>query len=311
MTRIERCLVILTIAVVSACAGGESAEPTGGSASPGATAVSANSQSAPLSSPTTLAGGAAVSATTPTTNTSSTTQTAPPTTATTSSATPINVKPKSIMFIGDSVTRGSDEFDNASRTFRGTVFRLLTGSGVPVDFVGSQTLTPTVGGDPNHEGYNGASIQDTFDRISTMLPADMNPDVIVLELGYNDVFGPRAGIVSRYEALIRALRATKPNSVLILCTLHPERGETEAQYRVRLPAWADLMDTIRALANASDIDDIYLADVAATPFFFNDYFDGVHLSQSGADKFGAVVYRTLLSAFARSRLLQADAQPRQ
>lgn len=219
----------------------------------------------------------------------------PPSTALPASGTAKSLDGKTFMFIGDSITRGQDEVANVSKTFRGRVYSLLTAAGYSVDFQGSQFLTPSIGGDPHHEGYHGATIQDTINRIPAMLPPSVNPDVIILEIGYNDVFGPPEGITDRYEALVNAIRSAKPAATLILCTLHPARNLTEAQYRAVLRPWADLMDKVRAMANASGSDSIYLADVAVVPFTFGDYYDDIHLSQSGADKFASQVYSALRS----------------
>jgi len=175
-----------------------------------------------------------------------------------------------VMCLGDSLTAGDELNPSSFRTYRGRLAQLLQQGGYEFDFIGSQSLTPAIGGDPNHEGYGGAGIDTTIGgvlsisaRLSTIFSGGSIPDVIVLLLGWNDVFNAPTNIATRYETLVDTIETYAPSAKLLLCTLPPARGLTETQTNSAYSAYQSLNTKIRTLAAASGSDGRYLADLAA------------------------------------------------
>ena len=63
-----------------------------------------------------------------------------------------------ILPLGDSMTAGNEADPSSYRSYRGPLYRMLQAAGHDVDFVGTLSQTPALGGDPNHNGYGGAQI---------------------------------------------------------------------------------------------------------------------------------------------------------
>lgn len=169
-----------------------------------------------------------------------------------------------IMVIGDSLVRGDDTNAISHRTFRGRLQERLAAGNYLVDFVGSQSLAPAVGGvDPNHEGYANAKIDSGTDniagKISTILASGVGVDIIVLMLGWADVIANTASIGTIYGDLVDDITTAKPSAKVFLCTLPPYYGQTETQTGVSYPAYTTLNAAIRAKTGAN----IALVDIAA------------------------------------------------
>jgi len=169
-----------------------------------------------------------------------------------------------VMVIGDSLVRGDDTNFGSYRTFRGRLQERLAAGNYLVDFVGSQSLAPAVGGvDPNHEGYANAKIDSGTDniagKISTILASGVGVDIIVLMLGWADVIANTASIGTIYGDLVDDITTAKPSAKVFLCTLPPYYGQTETQTGVSYPAYTTLNAAIRAKTGAN----IALVDIAA------------------------------------------------
>lgn len=230
-----------------------------------------------------------------------------------------------VMPMGDSLTEGQ-ETSTGYRGYRGALYRRLIGAGAAIDFIGSQRLTPAVGGDADHEGHGGFTIgpddsrvcatcgkANLFDNLDGYLSSERDPDVILLWAGINDMFpdtDPSDGIVrpvnpddaaDKLATLVDEIKRRKPDARIVVATLAPLRnGYTSPAYRA-------VNDRARALANASQSDAIYLADLQAAPLIKSsgpggDFVDDVHLNQSGAEKIADIWFDVLV----RNRLVNVS-----
>ena len=174
-----------------------------------------------------------------------------------------------ILCLGDSLTEGNDNNASGFRTYRGRLAQLLSTAGYTVDFVGTRSLTPAIGGDADHDGYGGAGIDSTINgvasltsRLTTIKAAYPSPDVIIVYAGWNDVYNNASNLATRYDTFIAAVRTQWASAKIVLCTLAPTKGNTEAATGASLPAYAAVNVKIRALAGSSNR---FLADLAAGP----------------------------------------------
>ena len=174
-----------------------------------------------------------------------------------------------ILCIGDSLTAGDDGNPSSFRTYRGSLQNLLASGGYSFDFIGSSNLVPAIGGDGDCEGYGGMSMDTLLGgvaplstRLPTILGSGVNPDIIVLYIGWNDVYNVPANIAARYVTVLAQAVALKPTTPFVVCTLAPQRGETQIQTGGNA-AYAALNTQIRASAAAGPT--VYLADLAAGP----------------------------------------------
>jgi len=204
--------------------------------------------------------------------------------------------------IGDSMTAGHEDDPTRFRSYRGTLYALLKKSITSVDFVGPEYSVPAVGGDPHHAGYGGAQVgpstefHNIYDRLDGILSSAGNPDVMVLAFGWNSVYKEPALAASKYINLVNRIKTLRPTALLVVATLNPQKGQSEAQSN-SLSGFKEFNDAARALANASPTDKVVLADLAALGgYTAEDYWDVIHLYQSGADKSATVIYKAIISA---------------
>ncbi len=213
---------------------------------------------------------------------------------------PLLTRTVRILTLGDSMTSGSEAAAGSFRAYRGRLYQRLIGAGYQVDFVGTQQSIPAIGGDADHDGYGGAYIgpggspNNLWDRLAGIL-GSTDPDVIVMALGWNSVYNEPAAAGPKYRDLVNRVRAMKPNAHVVVATLSPQRGQTEAQSAGELPGYSALNAVARALAAESATDRVHLADYAAAGFSAGDYWDVIHWTQAGADRAADVIYRTLLA----------------
>ena len=234
-----------------------------------------------------------------------------------------------IVPLGDSMMKG-DEADEGDRSCpgdtsyrspRGTLQDLLSAGGYQFDFKGPSFLTPAQGGrDPDHAAYGGAMItpfapgtagsQDcaaqgddaTADgqsrgNLSTRLPgilaAAPSADLFVISLGWNSVncAGSAEVAADQMTDFIGRLRSAAPDAQIVLTTLTPRQGETEAQTIARTSAYGSLNDRIRALGTSDPA--IHVADIARLPLSADQYRDDIHWCQPAADAVARRVYEVI------------------
>jgi hypothetical protein len=220
-----------------------------------------------------------------------------------------------LLFFGDDLIRGDESTANGHRSIRGRVLQQLAAQGTSINALGSQALTPAIGGDPDHEGYAGAALSTGSNNLSARLPAIVAsaagvppqpglvvgipsgpaiPEVIVLWAGRDDYVNTPSGIGDRMAALIQELRTAFPNAQIVVGTLPPQQGQTEAQTNAARTGYATLNTRIRTIAATTY--GVSVADVASlTTFVSGDYADQWRLLQTGADK-AAAPFATAISA---------------
>jgi lysophospholipase L1-like esterase len=293
--------IIASIALVAGLAWGcgspdlsaAETEPTGtssGDTSPSvvAAAPSTTAQSVPRSSQSSATG----------------TTTTAPATATPATATPtpspLLTRTARILALGDSMTAGHEDDPTRFRSYRGKLFALLVAAGYKVDFVGTQKMTPAVGGDPDHDGYGGAwigpggSTNNLTDKLPGILAA-VDPDIIILAFGWNSVYNEASVAGAKYRDFVNRVAAAKPNAHIVVATMSPQRGQTEARSSAELPGYAAINSVARSIASASTTDRIHLADYASAGFQDSEYWDVIHWLQPGADRAAQVLYQTLVN----------------
>jgi hypothetical protein len=205
-----------------------------------------------------------------------------------------------ILAIGDSMTSGDDWVPTGFRSYRGALYQRLVNAGYQVDFVGTQQMTPAVGGDPDHDGYGGAwigpggSANNIWDRLEGILSAT-NPNVVIVAMGWNSVYNEPFAAAQKYTDLVNRIRALRPDVSVVVATLSPQRGESEGQSAAGVQGYNAFNSAARSIAGASSSDSIYLADYASAGFVYSDYMDVIHWSQSGADRAAGVIYQTLIT----------------
>ena len=215
--------------------------------------------------------------------------------------------PVKIMPVGDSITEGKGIVGAGG--YRGPLYDLLTSNGYDVTFVGKEdngdpaNATGFSNGmkSPNHEGYGSARIGmllggGTVEK-HTALPiktsmANNNPDVVLVMLGTNDIFGITATekMKATMDQLLTAIFAANPNVSVVLATICPigkvpARDADVDKYNAVLP---DLVTEQQGhghkivLANVHDA--VTLAGLSG---------DKVHPSAEGYKKMAAAWYAAL------------------
>ena len=206
----------------------------------------------------------------------------------------------SIEAIGDSLTQGNESVSNSYRTWRGTFQSLMAGAGVLFDMIGPRFDVPVSGGgDGDHAGWGGMGISsvddpvnNATDRNSTIFAAQYQPNIVIIYLGWNALFNGGANATSaptRYETYYNLVRSTRPNAKIVLCTLAPTNGETESSQNSADANYAALNTKIRALAAANTTTTIK-AELAQIPYDNADWFDYVHMVQSGSSKQAQTIF---------------------
>lgn len=204
-----------------------------------------------------------------------------------------------IMFLGDSLTAGSEGNAGSYRTYRGRTLADLAAAGLTFDAIGLQVSQPAIGGDPDHEGYGGAFISHPSDtnnllgRLPNIMAAAGALDVIVLMVGWNDTYNYSTNIADRYSALFSEIRRYRPSATIVVCTLTPQQGQTEAQTASAYPAYGALNTRIRQIAQQAGVR---LADCANAGLVSSDYWDVIHWLQPGADKVGSTIANAIKGA---------------
>jgi hypothetical protein len=213
--------------------------------------------------------------------------------------------------IGDSMTEGQESTSGAFRSYRGTLYNKFVAAGYTPNFLGPKYSVPAVGGDPDHAGYGGYQIgpSSTKNNIDAQLPSIFkvasNPTVIVMAFGWNSIYQEPAVAATKYCGIVNKVRTTWPNSRIIVATVPPQKGQTEAETQAQLLAWGnvaygDVNAQARSLANASATDNIFLADLASGPYLSSGYWDVIHFLQGNADIEAEIIFEAVKIALGSS-----------
>ncbi|MEZ5740693.1 MAG: GDSL-type esterase/lipase family protein [Burkholderiaceae bacterium] len=227
------------------------------------------------------------------------------------------IAPLRLVPFGDSMTAGLDPSGQPPGTaiyesYRGALYRALAIDGREVDFLGRHKLLERLGGDPDHEGHPGRTIGDSptvgdildgaptlFTQVPAILAITPAPDVIVMAFGWNSVNFRQTG-PQDYRRIVRYLQQRLPETTLLLATLSPASGMSEAQTAAAIPFYQPFNEMARALAGADAKDRLILADLAAGGFDADDYrgptsagFVEVHWSAVGAERAARILHDAL------------------
>ena len=193
-----------------------------------------------------------------------------------------------IMPLGDSLTYGTDgnpPHAGIPGGYRASLWTTLQNDGYNIAYVGSQTGNPDPGVLPfsNHEGHGGYTINVPGTASSIKIGIDtlnwlaVQPDIILLDIGINDLFNGRttAQANTDYGLLLDDILNILPNVKVICATL------------IQLPgAWVSTFNANLAAMVIAKGPRVFLADMAAASVPYGA--DGVHPNASGYNQMAAV-----------------------
>lgn len=217
-----------------------------------------------------------------------------------------------IMPLGDSNTSGSATVPGA---YRLQLWRDLGADLNQVEFVGSTgNRYPLELGSKWHEGHSGYTIAaatigagNITDNIATWLGPTMNPDIILMMIGTNDInYQYRVDEApARLDHLISLIAdlgtGLKPNAFLVVASLPPindaknnfRSTPTDYSANARVNAFNATLPGIVA-AHFARGERVYYADINAA-LTVADIADGLHPNSGGYDKIGHAFYNTILT----------------
>jgi lysophospholipase L1-like esterase len=206
-----------------------------------------------------------------------------------SAATPVKIMP-----LGDSITAGTG-------CWRAYLWNRLQTSGYTnIDFVGGVSdgggCNPGFAYDHDHEGHGGFSATGIADN--NQLPpwlAAANPDVVVMHLGTNDMWGghiPLQNKLNAFTKLVGQMRANNPNMKIVVAQIIPMSASACATCPAdvvalnnAIPGWAAGLTTTQSPVVVADL---WTGFNPAT-----DTGDGVHPNDAGYRKMANSWYPVL------------------
>jgi lysophospholipase L1-like esterase len=203
--------------------------------------------------------------------------------------------PVRIMPLGDSITAGPG-------CWRAILWHDLQTNGYTnIHFVGSVSDNGACNYgytyDENHEGHSGMSATGLVSQ--NLLPgwlAAANPDIVLMHLGTNDMWGdfiPTSSILAAYTTLVGQMRANNPNMKILVAQIIPMNPPSCPQCAAEvvaldnaIPAWAAGLTT--AQSPIVVVDQWTGFDTAT-----DTDGDGVHPNDAGFQKMAARWYPPL------------------
>ena len=186
-----------------------------------------------------------------------------------------------IMPLGDSITFGVGS--RSAGSYRADLMRLLAGTGLAVDLVGSQRSGP--GPDRDNEGHGGWTIADIAAQAPGWL-ATYRPDVVLLHIGTNDIARkvdvPRAP--ARLSALLDVIRAARPGAQVLVQQIV---GSRKPKLQARIAAFNAALPAIVAAKDSR----VHLVDQSGVTAV--DLYDMVHPNDFGYAKMSYALYTAL------------------
>ncbi|HEU5133597.1 MAG TPA: GDSL-type esterase/lipase family protein [Steroidobacteraceae bacterium] len=204
--------------------------------------------------------------------------------------------PVRIMPLGDSITAGPG-------CWRAYLWNQLQTAGYSnIDFVGGVNNGDGCGlaHDTDHEGHSGFSITGIADQ--NQLPPWLTaarPDIIVVHLGTNDMWGghiPLANKITALTKLIGQMRANNPNVKIVMAQIIPMNAAGCTTCMSDVVAFNNAIVPLAASLNSAQ-SPIFIVDQWTGFNVVTDTFDQVHPVTSGfikmANKFFPVVAQAL------------------
>ncbi len=223
--------------------------------------------------------------------------------------------PLRVMPLGDSITAGYP-FE-AQGGYRTRLWQRFGSDPTRVDFLGTVQSGPAALGDKQHEGHSGFTIGAAprgvgFGSLTQLLPRwlgpTVNPDVILLMIGTNDVNlnVDLAAAPARLGQLLSLIAdpatGLKSAAKLIVSTIPPiddarnqyrsSSGDFSANERVAAfnAALPGLVAAHRALGER-----VFFADIGSQ-FALADIYDGLHPTAAAYNKLGDAWYEAIVAA---------------
>lgn len=220
-----------------------------------------------------------------------------------STAFPPSVTRPKIMIVGDSISAGPG-------CYKKYLDANLQESGITnYEFVGE--YTDDCGGGIRHSAVS-CSNTNNYTQTSFTLPncfqgttfpglrqlmTNHNPDMLMVQLGVNDIWGgntPVQNVLGNYTTLVEQARAHNPNIVVVLAQIHKvitDNCTNEASYQnaqalvEAVPGWAEQNTTVGS--------PIFVADLW-TNSDANDADDCVHPNDTGSQRMAENWYNALV-----------------
>jgi lysophospholipase L1-like esterase len=228
-----------------------------------------------------------------------------------------------ILPLGDSITNGYNkgEFQGpGTGSYRTQLWKDFGSDPTRVNFLGSQNNGPADLGDKDNEGHNGYSIDDINGNLSGVAPSsdpssDPNdnhggywltgggirpaiyPDVVLLHIGTNDMFGGSSGVTAaagRLDTLVGHIFALRPTTKMIVSSLIPrvDSADFEAASQAYNALIPGIVTKYKGLG-----DKIFFVDMHPLLNPATDLKpDGIHPLPSGYDKMGNAWYGAMVQA---------------
>lgn len=196
-------------------------------------------------------------------------------------------EPVRIMPLGDSITQA----DKGHASYRYPLWTMLRERGCNVDFVGSLSANyggenPEKGFDQDHEGHWGWRADQVINgvpgqgKLSLWLTRS-KPDIVLVHLGSNDIFRgePVETILSELKEIIRTVRASGPDTVVLIARLIPV-ADDQTNRRIKM-----LNDAISRLpAELGQSSKLVVVDQYNGFDAASDTYDRVHPNIGGEKK---------------------------
>ena len=210
-----------------------------------------------------------------------------------------------VMPLGDSITAGcTADTGPWGGAYRTRLWQDFGSSAANLDFLGSVQSDPNNPpelGDRDNEGHSGYTIQyvpgrgNLYDNIPTWLNSSVNPDVILMMIGTNDIFGDYAvaNAPTRLSQLISRITTQKPSARLIVASITPALNPTingrVTTFNAAIPS---IVDTHKLNGEQVYYVDMYSAMTTPATDILPD---GAHPSPSGYVKMGDAWYGAIQS----------------
>jgi len=203
--------------------------------------------------------------------------------------------PVRVMPLGDSLTYGIGS--STGDGYRSALRAELAGAGVAVDFVGSQRSG--AGADPENEGHPGWRTDNLAGPLRDWL-AEARPDVVLLDIGTNDITQRHAADLApaRTAGLIDRITRELPQVRVVVAKLLVV-GYAAAAFRRYNAALANIVAARRSRVS--------LADMSRIPA--RNTVDGVHPTDAGYRQMAYQWFQALRPVLAGGRSWPAAADP--
>ncbi|MEL6470627.1 MAG: carbohydrate-binding domain-containing protein [Cyanobacteria bacterium J06623_4] len=199
--------------------------------------------------------------------------------AETEQITTVNLGRLKVMPLGDSITKGGDDFDVGG--YRDDLWQSLTGSGYDVDFVGPNSL-----GDGNydkdHAGFGGYRIDELAALVNNGLIATYQPDIVLLMAGTNDNLQNYKfqDAADRLHSLVGDILRESPSTQVFVASIPPSGPFGNRQQRISEFYNSDIIRT----EVADQYDNAHFVDVFGGLTTNDLISDNIHLTKEGNTK---------------------------